>query len=89
MPFSGLEGSQAGLFNIFIDRIVSEARNMFYGSVQLTTGEVEVLLFADDLMMMAELEEALQHNMQELNDRLEEWEMKANWQKTRVMRIRR
>ena len=27
--------------------------------------------------------------MQELNDRLEEWEMKANWQKTRVMRIGR
>ena len=28
--------------------------------------------------MMAESEEALQHNMQELNDRLEEWETKAN-----------
>ena len=39
--------------------------------------------------MMAESEEALQHNMQELNDRLEEWETKANWQKTRVMRIGR
>ena len=24
-----------------------------------------------------------------LNDRLEEWEMKADWQKTRVMRIGR
>ena len=68
---------------------MSEARNKFYGSVQLTTGEVEVLLFADDLMMMAESQEAVQHNMQELNDRLEEWEMKANWQKTRVMRIGR
>ena len=44
-------------------------------------------MFADDLMLMAELEEALQHNMQELNGRLEEWEMKANWQKTRIMRI--
>ena len=64
-------------------------RKKFYGSVRLTTGEVEVLLFADDLMMMAESEEALQHNMQELNDRLKEWEMKANWQKTRVMRIGR
>ena len=68
---------------------MSEARNKFYGSVWLTTGEVEVLLFADGLMMMAESQEALQHNMQELNDRLEEWEMKANWQKTRVMRITR
>ena len=46
-------------------------------------------MFVDDLMMMAELEEALQYNMQELNDRLEEWEMKVNWQKTRVMRIGR
>ena len=27
--------------------------------------------------------------MQELNDVLEEWEMKANWQKTKVMRIGR
>ena len=46
-------------------------------------------MFADDLMMTAESKEALQHNMQELNDRLEEWEMKANRQKTRVMRIGR
>ena len=46
-------------------------------------------MFADDLMLMAESKEALQHNMQELNGRLEEWEMKANWQKTRIMRIGR
>ena len=36
-----------------------------YGSVRLTTEEIKVLLFADDLMMMAKLEKALQHNMQE------------------------
>ena len=53
------------VFNIFIGRIVSEARSKFYGNVRLTTGDIEVLLFADDPMMMAELEEALQ---QELND---------------------
>ena len=91
-PFQVWKGVRQGCpwpLNISIDRIVSEARNTFYGSVRLTTGEVEVLLFADDLMMMAESEEALQHNMQELNDRLEEWEMKANWQKTRVIRIGR
>ena len=77
------------LFNIFIDRIVTEARKRFYGSVQLSTGQLEVLLFADDLVMLAGSEEALQHNLQELNDRLDEWGMKANWQKTRVMRVGR
>ena len=59
------------LFNIFIDRIVMKARKQFYGSVQLTTGQVEVLLFADDLAILAKTEEALQHNLQELNDKLE------------------
>ena len=51
---------------------MTEARKQFYGSVQLTTGKLEVLLFADDLVMLAETEEPLQHNLQELNDKLEE-----------------
>ena len=37
-----------------------------------------------DLIMLAEREEALQHNLQKLNDRLDEWGMKA-----RVMRVGR
>ena len=61
----------------------------FYGSVQLSTGQLEVLLFADDLVMLAETEKALQHNLQELNERLDEWGMKTNWQKMRVMRVGR
>ena len=39
--------------------------------------------------MLAETEKALQYNLQELNERLDEWGMKANWQKTRVMRVGR
>ena len=39
--------------------------------------------------MLAETEKALQHNLQELNERLDEWGMKANWQKMRVMRVGR
>ena len=32
------------LFNIFMDTIVTEARNHFYGTVGLTTGQLEVIL---------------------------------------------
>ena len=42
------------LFNIFIDRIVAEARNTSYGSVWLSTGQLEVLLCTGDLVMLAE-----------------------------------
>ena len=76
-------------FYIFIDRIVTEARKKFYDCVWLSTGQLEVLLFADDRVMLAETEKVLQHNLQELNDRLDEWGKKANWQKTRVMRVGR
>ena len=58
---------------------MTEARKKFYGSVQLSTGQLEVLLFADDLVMLVETEKALQHNLQELNERLDEWGMKVNW----------
>ena len=51
--------------------------------------QLEVLLFADDLVVLAETEKALQHNLQELNEKLDEWGMKANWQNTRVMRVER
>ena len=68
---------------------MTEARKKFYGSVQLSTGQLEVLLFADDLVMLAETEKAPQHNLQKLNERLDEWGMKANWQKTRIMRVGR
>ena len=37
----------------------------------LSTGQVEVLLFADDLVALAESEEALQNNLQVVNDELE------------------
>ena len=47
------------LFNIFIDRIVTEARKMSYGSVRLSTGQLEILLFAGDLVMLAETEEEI------------------------------
>ena len=76
-------------FNIFINQLVTEARKHFYGSLRLITGQLEVLLFADDVAMPAEAEKGLQHYLQEMNNTLKKWKMKANWQKTKAMRIRK
>ena len=48
---------------------------------------VMVLLFADDMVVMSELLEGLQHNMQVMSDVLNKWELKANWRKTKVMSV--
>ena len=44
-----------------------EARKNFYGSAWLSTGILEVVLFVDDLVMLAEAEKAPQNNLQGLN----------------------
>ena len=46
--------------------------------MKFSTGDVGVLLFADDMVLMAELVERLQSNLQVMNDVLSRWEMKVN-----------
>ena len=55
----------------------------------LVTGDVGVLLFADDMVVIEESEEGLQSNLQVLSDVLSRWELKVNWRKTMVMRVAR
>ena len=77
------------LFNVFIDRVTREAKRQFQSEVKLSTGDVGVLLFADDMVVMAESVEGLQSNLQVLSDVLSRWELKVNWRKTKVMRVAR
>ena len=76
-------------FNVFIDRVIKEVKGQFWSEVKLSTGNVGVLLFADDMVLMAELVEGLQSNLQVMNDVLSRWELKVNWEKTKVMRVAR
>ena len=48
---------------------------------------VDVLLFADDVVLVAGSEESLQMNLKKLDKALTEWEMKINWEKTEVMMV--
>ena len=42
------------LFNVFIDNVVREARRECIREVMLSTGMIGTLLFADDMVVMAE-----------------------------------
>ncbi len=75
------------LFNVFIDNVVREARRECIREVVLSTGTVGLLMFADDMVMMAETEEALQHNVEAMNEALVRWDLKVNWKKSKVMRV--
>ena len=77
------------LFNVFMDRVTREAKRLFRSEVKLSTGDVGVLLFADDMVVMAESAEGLQHNLQVMSDVLSKWELKVNWRKTKVMSVAR
>ena len=44
----------------------------------LSTGTVDILLFADDMVMMAETREALQHKVEAMNEALMKWDLKVN-----------
>ena len=58
-----------------MDRVTREAERQFQSEVKLSTGDVGVLLFADDMVVMAESVEGLQSNLQVLSDVLSKWEL--------------
>ena len=70
------------LFNVFVDKVTREARGGFVRELKLSTGEVGVLLYADDMVLMAESEEGLQSNLQVLSEAMVRWDWKVNWKKT-------
>ena len=49
----------------------------------------QLLMFADDMVMMAETEEALQQKVEAMNEALVRWDLKVNGNKSKVMRVAR
>ena len=75
------------LFNVFLDAIVKEAREGFVEGVRMGNEVVDVLLFADDMVLVADSVESLQMNLRKLDESLTRWKMKMNWEKTEVMKV--
>ena len=74
---------------MFIDRVTREAKGQFWSEVKLSTGDVGVLLFADNVVVLEESVEGLPSNLQVMSDVLSRWELKENWGKTKMMRVAR
>ena len=77
------------LFNLFLDNMVREAMEKFVGGVQMEATKVQLLLFADDLMLVAEKDEVVESNLRMLYKVLEKWKMQINWGKTKVLTVKR
>ena len=77
------------LLNIFMDTTAREAQEEFDGGVQLEISNVNLVLFADDVMMLAEKCEDMERNLNELKKKMAKWDMKIHWGKTKVMMVSR
>ena len=77
------------LFNVYMDRIVREAKERFSGGVKLEESNVQFLLFVDDLILVAEREEDVENNLNILDEVMAKWSMKVNWGKTKALVVKR
>ena len=62
----------------WLKKVVKEERRECVREVTLSTGTIGILMFADDVVMMAETKEALQHNVEAMNEALIRWDLKVN-----------
>jgi len=72
------------LFNVYINGIVERVKAMGGGAL---VGEVRIpiLMFADDMVLMAESEEELEGMMERVKDFCDQWRLEVNTGKTKVM----
>ena len=77
------------LFNVFMDKIVREGVESFIRGVKMSTTEVSIVLFADDVMLLTEKKEDMETNLRELKKAMSKWGMKIHWGKTKVMMVSR
>ena len=73
------------LFNIFLDRVVREAMVEFKGGVVLDSYLIQILLFADNTVVMAKTEEDLTENIERLYVAMKRHGLAINWSKSNTM----
>ena len=73
------------LFNIFLDIVVREAMKEFWGGVALDNCLVQILLYADDTIVVAQTERDLSANIKGLHEAIKRHGLTINWSKSNTM----
>jgi len=76
------------LFNLYINSLISRMRRLGLG-IDVDDLIVSLLLYADDLVLLAESKEDLQRMLDELHEWTQECDMSVNNAKTKVVHFRR
>ena len=90
-PFPCNKGVRQGcnlsplLFNLYISDLESYLQSTDAGSITLANLKVQLLLFADDLVLLADSEAGLKKSMEHLDKFCKEWELRLNIKKTKVV----
>ena len=62
-----------------------EPRETFVGGVKLEETTVQLLLFANNLMLVAEKDMDVERNLRMLDEVMDKWRMQINWKKMKVL----
>ena len=73
------------LFNIYLYRVMKEALPLFKGGASLNNCQIQVTMFADDTVLLAESEEDLKWNVEKLHEAMKRHRLKVNWSKSNTM----
>ncbi len=75
------------LFCIFINDLITEINNLNI-SISIGSGKLSILIFADDIVLIADGEEKLQAMINNVELCCNKWELCVNKDKTKVMHFR-
>ena len=73
------------LCNVFINDITKNFENNKSTPLKLIDSNISCLLFADDLLILSETKEGLQHSLNNLSNYCDNWQLDINVNKTKSM----
>ena len=73
------------LFNIFINDLIKELEFPESKAVRVGNEELNILLYADDIILLSESNDGLQHCLDRLHNFCSSWNLEVNVEKSKVV----